>query len=137
MPDLRAPHGAAGLTSRYARRMPKSYGAVALSLAVLATAGLSACGGDSRPYDEVPASTPALVPPGDADSIAGDVTTPTTPTTTTTTPDAGTDTGTDTGGTDGTDTGGDTGGGGTDTGGGGGTDNGGGTAPDTGGVTPN
>ncbi len=119
--------------------MPKSYGAVALSLAVLATAGLSACGGDSRPYDEVPASTPALVPPGDADSAAGDVTTPTTPTTTTTTPDTGTDTGTDTGGTDGTDTGG-TGGGGTGGGDTGGGDTGGGvggTAPNTGGVTPN
>lgn len=114
--------------------MSRIHVAAVAAIAVCAATGLSACGGDSRPYDEVPASTPALVPPEGADSVAGDVTTPTTPTTTT--PDAGTDTGVDTGGTDGTDTGGtggDTGGGGT----GGDTGGGGGAAPNTGGITPN
>lgn len=113
--------------------MPKFHAAAVAVIALCATTGLAACGGDSRPYDEVPASTPALLPPEDADSAAGDVATPTTPTTTTA-PDAGGDTGADTGGTDGTDTGG-TGGG---TGGtGGGTGGGGGEAPNSGGITPN
>ena len=119
--------------------MSRIHVAAVSAVALLTVTGLSACGGDSRPYDEVPASTPALVPPGDADSAAGDVTTPTTPTTTTTAPDTGTDTGSDTGGTDGTDTGGTGGGdtGGGDTGGGDTGGGGGGTAPNTGGVTPN
>ena len=112
--------------------MPRIHAAAAVAIAVCAVTGLSACGGDSRPYDEVPASTPALVPPEDADSVAGDVTTPTT--TTAPAPDAGADSGVDTGGTDCTDTGGGTGG---DIGGGtGGDTGGGGAAPDTGGITP-
>jgi len=108
------------------------------ALAVTCALGLSACGGDSRPYDQIPTSTPALVPPADANDVASGTgtgtTTTTTPTTTTdTTGGAGVDTGgtgVDTGGTGGT---GDTGGG---TGGGTGT-GGGGTPADTGGITPN
>ena len=49
--------------------MPKTKPAALLAVAAIATVGLSACGGDSRPYDEVPASTPALVPPEDDGGI--------------------------------------------------------------------
>ncbi len=93
-------------------------------LAATGALGLSACGGDSRPYDQVPTSTPALVPPADANDVAAaPTTTPTTPTDTTGA------TGVDTGGTSGTNTGGT----GVDTGGG----TGGGTPADTGGIAPN
>ncbi len=100
------------------------------ALVVICALGLSACGGDSRPYDQIPTSTPALVPPADANDVASGTgaATTTTPTTTDTTGGTGVDTGgtgVDTGGTG--DTGGGTGG---DTGGGG-------TPADTGGITPN
>ncbi|MCX6370407.1 MAG: hypothetical protein NTZ58_04030 [Solirubrobacterales bacterium] len=100
------------------------------ALVVTCALGLSACGGDSRPYDQIPTSTPALVPPADANDVASGTgaATTTTPTTTDTTGGTGVDTGgtgVDTGGTG--DTGGGTGG---DTGGGG-------TPADTGGITPN
>ena len=98
------------------------------ALAVTSALAVSACGGDSRPYDQVPTSTPALVPPADANDVAsGTGATTTTPTTTTDSTDS-TDTGVDTGGT-----GVDTGGTGVDTGG---DTGGGGTPADTGGITP-
>ena len=105
------------------------------ALAVTSALAVSACGGASRPYDQFPTSTPALVPPADANDVAsGTGATTTTPTTTTDSTDS-TDTGVDTGGT-GVDTGGtgvDTGGTGVDTGG---DTGGGGTPADTGGITP-
>ena len=98
------------------------------ALAVTSALAVSACGGASRPYDQVPTSTPALVPPADANDVAsGTGATTTTPTTTTDSTDS-TDTGVDTGGT-----GVDTGGTGVDTGG---DTGGGGTPADTGGITP-
>jgi len=101
------------------------------ALVVTCALGLSACGGDSRPYDQIPTSTPALVPPADANDVASGTGAATTTTPTTTTDTTG-GTGVDTGGT-GVDTGG-TG----DTGGGTGGDTGGGGTPaDTGGITPN
>jgi hypothetical protein len=104
------------------------------ALAFTCALGVSACGGDSRPYDQVPTSTPALVPPADANDVAsGTGATTTTPTTTTDTTGSTDTGGADTGGTSG-DTGGDTGGGtGGDTGG---DTGGGGTPADTGGITP-
>lgn len=122
--------------------------ATTCALALASATGLAACGGDSGPYDQVPTSTPALVPPDDANDLASGGDTTATGTTTSTTPaDTGADTGgtsdTDTGGT--TDTGAGTGGTGTgDTGtgntGGGtgdtGTGDTGGATPDTGGVSP-
>ncbi len=107
------------------------------ALALTFALGISACGGDSRPYDQIPTSTPALVPPAGADDVASGIgATTTTPTTTDTTgsPDSsGVDTGgtsVDTGGTGDTGDTGDTGGGtGGDTGGGG-------TPADTGGIAP-
>ncbi len=104
--------------------MRKTLIASSCLLAATVVLGLSACGGDSRPYDQVPASTPALVPPADANDVAAAPTT-TTPTTTTPTDTTG-GTGVDTGGTD-------TGGTGVDTGHG----TGGGTPADTGGIAPN
>jgi hypothetical protein len=125
-------------------------------LAIGAPLALGACGGDGAPVDEIPKTAPALLPPEDANDIAGsgrDDTRTTTDTTDTTTPDTGgaTDgsgtTGTGTGGTGapgagtggatgGTGTGGaGTGGAGAGTGGAGETDTG-GTAPNPGGVTP-
>ncbi len=98
------------------------------ALAVTCALGLSACGGDSRPYDQVPTATPALIPPADANDVASG-----TGTTATTTPTTTTDT---SGGTGIDTSGGTTGGTGVDTGGtGGGT--GGGTPADTGGAAPN
>lgn len=107
-------------------------------LALAGTVGLSACGGESRPYDKVPTSAPALIPPADANSIAGSGGTSTTGTTGTTSTDTtSTDTTpTDTGGA--TDTGAAT----PDTGGTATPDTGGtqtpntGTTPNTGGVSP-
>ena len=100
------------------------------ALVVTCALGLSACGGDSRPYDQIPTSTPALVPPADANDVASGTGAATTTTPTTTTDTTG-GTGVDTGGTGGTGGTGDTGGGtGGDTGGGG-------TPADTGGITPN
>jgi len=61
------------------------------ALALVSSLALSACGGDSRPYDKVPTTTPALVPPVDANTLAGSGSgtgtsaTTTTPTTTTST----------------------------------------------------
>ena len=100
------------------------------ALAVTSALAISACGGDSRAYDQIPTSTPALVPPADANDVASGTGKTTTTTPTTTTDSTGsTDTGADTGGT-----GADTGGTGGDTGG----DTGGGDTPaDTGGITPN
>lgn len=114
-------------------------------LALAAPLVLSSCGGDDRAYDNVPASSPELVPPDDANDLAGS--TPTTTGTTTTPAASGTSTtqatppaasgpaapSTGTGGTapqpaPGTGTGG--------TGGGTGTGTGGGAAPSTGGVSP-
>ena len=95
------------------------------ALAFTCALGVSACGGDSRPYDQIPTSTPALVPPADANDVAsGTGATTTTPTTTTDTTGSSDTSGVDTGGTSG-----DTGGTGGDTGGGG-------TPADTGGITP-
>ena len=104
------------------------------ALALPCALGVSACGGDSRPYDQIPTSTPALVPPADANDVAsGTGATTTTPTTTTDTTGSTDTGGADTGGTSG-DTGGDTGGGtGGDTGG---DTGGGGTPADTGGIAP-
>ncbi len=60
------------------------------ALALLSSFGLSACGGTSRPYDKVPTSSPALVPPADANTLAGSGggtgTSATSTTSTTTTP---------------------------------------------------
>jgi hypothetical protein len=108
-------------------------------LALAGTVGLSACGGDSRPYDKVPTSSPPLVPPADANSLAGSGGTSTTGTTGTTGTDttATPDTGANTGGA--TDTGAatpDTGGAATPNTGGTTTPNTGGAAPNTGGVSP-
>ncbi len=107
--------------------MRKTLIASSCLIAATGALGLSACGGDSRPYDQVPASTPALVPPADANDVAAAPTT--TPTTTTPTDTTG-GTGVDSGGTSGTNTGGGTP---ADTGGG----TGGGTPADTGGIAPN
>ena len=113
-------------------------------LALGAPLGLSACGGDERAYDAVPATTPELVPPDDANDIASGTTGPSGNTSTqpstsdpsqTTTPGAGTggtapdaNTGGATTPTPAPATGG--------TGGGAAPGTGGGAAPDTGGVSP-
>ena len=134
MPHLWPPYGASSLTSRYGYEMRSIFVVSSCALALTGALAISACGGDSRPYDQVPTSTPALVPPADANDVAsgtGAATTTTTPTTTTDTTTTDTTGSTDTGGA-GVDTGG-TGGGTDGTGGG----TGGGTPADTGGITPN
>lgn len=168
MPHVRAPDERTGLkfaaerlksdlrgSSRTAATLPAmprpALVATTCALALVSAIGLTACGGDSRPYDQVPTSTPAIVPPDDANDVASGTGTNTTGTTSTTTTQTDT-TATDTGGTGATDTGGTTdtgtGGGTTDTGGtgntggtdntgtGGGTGNTGGATPDTGGASP-
>ncbi len=103
--------------------MPSIFVTSSCVLALIGALGISACGGDSRPYDQIPTSTPALVPPADAnDAASGTGATTTTPTTTTDTTGSPDTSGVDTGGSGG-DTGGDTGGGG--------------TPADTGGISPN
>ena len=114
------------------------------ALALTAPLGLSACGGDERAYDDVPAKAPELVPADDANDIASGSGTPTSGTTgqdsatsqtqTTTPSTGGTAPGTDTGGATtpapGPATPAPATGGGTAPG------TGGGAAPDTGGVSP-
>ena len=114
------------------------------ALALTAPLGLSACGGDERAYDDVPAKAPELVPADDANDIVSGSGTPASGTTgqdsatsqnqTTTPSTGGTAPGTDTGGATtpapGPATPAPATGGGTAPG------TGGGAAPDTGGVSP-
>src|SRR5919199_5023191 len=93
LPDVRAPHGAAGvLTAHYALPM-RSRTSAALVVAVLATGalGLAGCGSDSSSGDPLPASTPDLTIPGGADQLPGGAT-GTATTSTTSTATTGTDT---------------------------------------------
>ncbi len=102
---------------------------------LLGALGLSACGGDDRAYDAVPANTPELIPPDDANDLASGAaagkqssgttgaqgTTPSTGGTTTPAPSTGGTAPTPTPAPAPTPT----------------PDTGGGTAPDTGGAAPN
>lgn len=127
--------------------MRSAVAAATCALVLSAGLGLTACGGDDQPVDQIPKSTPALLPPDDANELAAGGTSGGTTTTDTTTDTTATDTGgtTDTGAGTGTGTGTggtatpDTGTGGTGTGGTDGTatpDTGGQAAPNPGGVTP-
>ena len=114
------------------------------ALALAAPLGLSACGGDERAYDDVPAKAPELVPADDANDLASGTTTApsgttgqdsattqgqqTTPSTGGTAPDTNTGGATAPTPTPATPT--------PATGGGTAPDTGGGAAPDTGGVSP-
>ncbi len=84
--------------------MPSIFVTSSCALALTCALGISACGGDSRPYDQIPTSTPALVPPADANDAASGTGATTTPTTTTDTTGSSDTSGVDTGGT-GVDTG--------------------------------
>ncbi len=54
--------------------MRPALAAFTCALALGAPLGLTACGGDERPYDAVPATTPELLPPDDANDIASALT---------------------------------------------------------------